>query len=230
MIYFFAECGFKPVDMIFVLDASGSVRYTDFEKELSFVQKFAEEFDIGPLHTQIGVITYNGNVYDHVHLHTFTDKSSLINGITNIPYYGGGTETADALNVALTQGFAQRNGDRDHVTNILIVVTDGYSNDPQQTATMAKQVHNAGIETIAVGVGTNVNYDEMRVIASDPKYVFHVSTYNALQTLQGELKDYTCIGNTYCFINRFTCVYMDIGVKSQITSVIMIKRLQVPIN
>ena len=91
----------------------------------------------------------------------------------------------------------QRNGDRDSVSNVLILVTDGRSSNPQQTIAMAKQIHSAGIETLAVGVGTQLGINELKAIASDSKHVFHVKTFDALQTLQAELRNSTCTGNFF---------------------------------
>ena len=194
----FSACHLIQADIIFLLDDSGSVGHQDFKKEIAFVEQFVQEFEIGPQYTQIGVITYDYNPHNYIHLDQFSDKSSFINGLQRIPYKQGATHTAEALKWTLTDGFVHRNGDRDSVRNILIVVTDGRSQDFTKTATVAKQVHNAGIETLAVGVGSQVRTRELQAIASDFKHVFHVNNYDALQSVREQLRDSVCAGNMLC--------------------------------
>ena len=42
------------VDLIFVIDRSGSVTQTSFKKAKEFVKNFLDYFSIAPLHTQVG--------------------------------------------------------------------------------------------------------------------------------------------------------------------------------
>ncbi|KAK3083442.1 hypothetical protein FSP39_022857 [Pinctada imbricata] len=186
------HCGFSPVDVVFVLDSSGSVNRTNFEKELRFVSKFANEFDIGPKNVQIGVVTFSSTIRNKINLDQFSNKSDLVAAIQKIDYQPGTTHTGDALLFAMNRSFSSAHGDRPGVKNVMIVLTDGISNKPLHTMNAAKMVHDAGIETIAIGVGNMVSLDELRYIASDNQHVFQVSNFGALQTLQKELKNTTC--------------------------------------
>lgn len=57
--------------------------------------------------------------------------------VLNIPYYGGTTSTADALSNVTDVMFTVANGDRAGAMNLVIVITDGGSNDKQATVTQA---------------------------------------------------------------------------------------------
>ncbi|KAK3082673.1 hypothetical protein FSP39_002297 [Pinctada imbricata] len=204
-----SQCHLKPADIIFVLDDSGSVGYNNFEKELQFVQGFAKEFDIGPLNVQVGVVTYSSSVHEYIRLNSNRDKQSLLYNINRLPYQSGLTRTADAINLTLYHGFSQPHGDRDSVTDVMMVITDGQSQDPRATAAAARRAHNAGIKTFAIGVGNRVKATEMDIIASDKNHVFHVSNYDALQQLKEELRNKTCeaiaFSNLYCQNNIKNC-------------------------
>ncbi|KAK3082937.1 hypothetical protein FSP39_009509 [Pinctada imbricata] len=162
---------------------------------LQFVQGFAKEFNIGPLNVQIGVVTYSTSVHEYIRLNSNRDQQSLLYNINRLPYQSGLTRTADAINLTLYHGFSQPHGDRDSVTDVMMVITDGQSQDPRATAAAARRAHNAGVKTFAIGVGNRVKATEMDTIASDKNYVFHVSNYDALQQLKEELRNKTCEGN-----------------------------------
>ena len=60
-------------------------------------------------------------------------RPSLLKGIDNIHYMGGGTNTADALNALRTQMFSQNMGARPGVPRIAVVITDGKSSSMANT-------------------------------------------------------------------------------------------------
>ena len=55
-----------------------------------------------------------------------------VDAVRRVRYRGGKTNTADALRVAYTQMFSQFNGDRADAQNVLVVITDGDSNNKEQ--------------------------------------------------------------------------------------------------
>ena len=139
-------------------------------------------------------MTFSSNAINHIFLNRYNDKQSLINHIRTIHYQSGGTNTAVGLQMVLDEGFVQSHGDRRTARNILIILTDGKSNNPAQTAMTAQKVHMSGIETIAVGVGSGIGVKELITLASDAGHVFQVVNFDALHTLQAELKNATCNG------------------------------------
>lgn len=59
-------------------------------------------------------------------------------------------------------------GDRPYVTNIMVVMTDGVSNDNElYEAAQAKAVD---IVIFSVGIGNNLDLDMLNAIANDPSY------------------------------------------------------------
>lgn len=54
------------------------------------------------------------------------------------------------------------------------------------------------MKVIAVGIGDNVDYQELLMIGSDRNHTFLVPSFDVLHTLQVELTDAACNG-TNCF-------------------------------
>jgi len=187
-----SACPLKPVDVIFVLDGSGSVGTENFRRQLAFVSNFTSQFEIGPNTARLAVVTYGTNVTDHFFLDSFLTKSTLMSHIGSIHYPDGETSTHLALQFVENTILSPANDNR-NVTKIVIVLTDGRSTEPQSTAMNAIALkNNSMVEVTAIGIGKDVDPAELRTIASDANHTFQVPTYDVLNTLQAELTDTTC--------------------------------------
>ena len=96
--------------------------------------------------------------------------------------------------------FKTDSGDRDGVANILIVMTDGESNEPTLTVQESNKLHQQNIKVFAIGIGSGADRTELGHIASDAKYVFTVQNFDALSTLQTELRKTACAGLCFLFV------------------------------
>ena len=174
------------------MDSSGSVGTTNFQKQKNFVARFAQSFSIGPRNVQIGVVTWATTVHNEFNLNTFHTKNDVVHAINNINYNSGNTQTHLALQYVEKNSFKAAAGDRPGVANILIVMTDGQSTNPTLTRQETVKLHQMNLKVFAIGIGTGVDKTELGHIASDSKHVFQVSTFDALTTLQAELKKTAC--------------------------------------
>ena len=85
------------VDLVFILDSSGSVGDWNFDKVKNFVRNVIDFFNIGPDGTHVGIVTYSSSSELEFNLDKYTTKSALKTAVSNIPYRGGWTFTADAI-------------------------------------------------------------------------------------------------------------------------------------
>ncbi|XP_071091672.1 uncharacterized protein [Haliotis cracherodii] len=186
-------CGQNPADIVFLLDSSGSVGKTNFQKQLDFVSKFANSFSIGPQGVQIGVTTFATHPTNRFWLNSHTNKADLVKNIQAVPYSGGSTATDEALSFVKNQAFTKAHGDRDKVANILIVMTDGQSNVKAKTAAQAASIKKGTTWSVfAIGIGSGASKPELNTIATDSKHVFTVENFSALQNIQATLKKTAC--------------------------------------
>ena len=64
------------------------------------------------------------------------------------------------------------------IPRVVILLTDGRSNEPTLTAQAAPRVHNDNIEVYSVGIGSGINEAELQIIASDPSYVYLITDFS----------------------------------------------------
>ena len=68
------DCGLKPVDIVFINDASYSVGSVNFKKTLVFIENVVKALVIGPVDAQIGSVTFSTQVHLEFHLNTYSNK------------------------------------------------------------------------------------------------------------------------------------------------------------
>ncbi|KAK7450507.1 hypothetical protein BaRGS_00039938 [Batillaria attramentaria] len=80
-------------DIVFVMDASGSVGASNFARLKVFVQDLVNDFDIGSNTIRVGVEKYESKSYTEFNLNAYYVKSTMVSVIGNIYYSRGGTNT-----------------------------------------------------------------------------------------------------------------------------------------
>ena len=167
------------LDIIFVLDASGSVGILHFVTMKSFVKTIISNFEIGADKTSVGVIRFASSASIVIPLGSINNAAQLNNSITNIYYTNGGTATHLALNLLQTAFNNSRTSQG--VPQVAIVFTDGQSNSPSSTAQAAQLVHDAGIVVYSFGIGSGIDTTELNAIASSSNNVFVISNFSPSQ-------------------------------------------------
>ncbi|XP_078315734.1 collagen alpha-6(VI) chain-like isoform X2 [Crassostrea virginica] len=185
------ECGEKPADIVFVLDASGSEGVENFKKELNFTAEFMKGFQIGRQHVQFGLVTFSSYGRSEFYFNTYHDLQSILHKLDTIHYTGGSTHTESGLSSAKFQ-FYSHHGARPNAQKIAIVLTDGQSYSTSRTIQKANELKDMGIKVISLGIGSSVSQAELMGIATDPQHVFNVTNFDTLNSIQYEIKTAAC--------------------------------------
>ena len=149
---------------------------------LMFVTNVVSNLNIGPDQIRVGIVLFSKIAYVQFSLNTYTTNTSLLQAIANIPFTDCGTNTSAGILTCIQQfdtSYVAR-PKSSGIPRIAIVVTDGHSNNPDPTITAAEMAHSKGILSYAVGIGNNVDMEELAVIATDPdsQYVRSVAEFS----------------------------------------------------
>ncbi len=93
------------MDLVFVLDNSGSVGATNFDKVRDFVKGVIDFFIIGVNDTHVSVVTYETDTHIEFNLVKYFTKNELRNAVDDIKYHGFLTYTGEALNTVRQKVF-----------------------------------------------------------------------------------------------------------------------------
>lgn len=193
----FLDCNTAGLDMVLVLDSSGSIGLDNFERLKNFTIQILSSFTIGPDDTRVGVIRFSTDASIVIPLGSSGFFSELSSRINSISYVGGSTYTDKAL-LRLLSAFNTARTD-EGVPSVAIVFTDGKSNSPSLTRTNARAVHNAGIYTYAFGIGNNIDSEELNDIASGSNYVLNIDSFSStdFETALRPLRTRTCMSKLH---------------------------------
>ncbi|CAB4009314.1 Hypothetical predicted protein [Paramuricea clavata] len=186
----------RSVDVVFLIDESGSVSLGDFNDSLDFVKNMIKAFPDDKLSgengTRFGLSTFSTLYKSHFYLSDNTDQSEYLSAVSQVSYTHGSTYLGDALEHVLTDQFTEGRGLRpevDGVPRVLIVLTDGEANDA--VSIPAKNVRNENIVIYAIGIG-EYNFEQLKEIASSESHVYTLSTFTELEKFISTLTSSTC--------------------------------------
>ena len=122
-----------PLDVVFVLDESGSIGSTEFSQVKTFLSKLVGRLDIDSGSTRVGVVTYATTARTRFNLNAYTTVAAVQSAISRLTYSGGNTYTDRALAHVRTSMLTASSGDRNNVPNAVVVLTDGRSSNTSAT-------------------------------------------------------------------------------------------------
>ena len=205
-------------DVVFVIDTSGSIGFSRFQLIREFVGNITAELINNSPSSAVGVILFGSSANIQFNLRAHTSLSTLLSAINQLPYNGGGTDTADALRLLLSSAQNGRLGLRSSSSNVAIVITDGFSNSRSATLSAAAALHASNLfDAYAIGVN-GADLTELQRIASDPKFVFFSNSFNTfdLQQLQDRVLQELCFQGTYVAKYVYSFHLLDSYVASQL--------------
>ncbi|KAM4542790.1 uncharacterized protein PAE49_019290 [Odontesthes bonariensis] len=189
-----SNCRNQPIDLVFIIDSSRSVRPAEFEKAKDFLQDTVDSLAIGSDATRVGLVNYASTVQIEFLLNMYSDKSSLKQALARVEPLASGTMTGMAIKTAMEKAFTKEAGARAGSTNIAkvaIIVTDGRPQDKVEEVSAAARA--SGIEIYAVGVD-RADMTSLRLMASRPHddHVFYVETYGVIEKLTSKFRETLC--------------------------------------
>uniref|UniRef100_A0A8C7CZN4 Collagen alpha-1(XII) chain n=1 Tax=Oncorhynchus kisutch TaxID=8019 RepID=A0A8C7CZN4_ONCKI len=201
-------CRGAKADLVFLIDGSWSIGDESFSKVIQFVFSMIGAFDvIHPGGMQVSFVQFSDSAKTEFKLNTYQDKGRTLAALQLVRYMGGNTKTGAALKHVGEKVFTSDNGMRKYVPKVLVVVTDGRSQDEVQKS--ASNLIHSGYSVFVVGVA-DVDVAELRNIGSKPseRHVFVVDDFDAFAKIQDNLLTFICeTATSTCpliYINGFT--------------------------
>ncbi|NXY74153.1 CO6A6 protein, partial [Glareola pratincola] len=176
-------CKEMKADVMFLLDSSGSIGDENFRKMKNFTRELVNRLDVGADSMQIGVVQFSDKPKEEFKLNTYSTKRDILSAIDRISPLQSTTLTGEALKFMLKY-FQAGSGSRHAVKKILILITDGESQD--EVGAPAKVLRHMGISIYSVGV-FNANKTQLEEISGKRERVFYVENFDILSKINNDL-------------------------------------------
>ncbi|XP_068426348.1 cartilage matrix protein-like [Clinocottus analis] len=206
-------CKATPLDFVFVIDSSRSIRPDDYEKVKAFIVNLLRFLQVGPAATRVGLLQYGSVVRPEFSLNTYTTEAQVERAVRGMEHLATGTMTGLALQYAMETAFTEEEGARPAgllIPRVAMVVTDGRPQDTVEE--VAAQARRAGIQIFAVGVG-RVDMSTLKAIGSEPhsEHVHLVANFSQIETLISVFQDKLCGGSETCEVVEHQCQHICVS-------------------
>ncbi|XP_029385286.1 collagen alpha-1(XXI) chain isoform X2 [Echeneis naucrates] len=187
-----AGCSTAVNDLVYIVDGSWSVGFSDFDTAKQWLINITSQFDISSHYTQVAVIQYSDTPRLEISLGKHQGGADLIQAIRSITYLGGNTQTGRAIKFAVDHVFPSSQRVSRVKNRIAVVVTDGKSQDDVVDASMEARAQ--GITVFAVGVGSEITTSELLSIANKPSstYVLYAEDYTTIDRIRDSMEQKLC--------------------------------------
>jgi hypothetical protein len=177
-------------DLIGIMDASGSISPDDYVTQKNALKDLIGSYKLEEHYVSVGLLVFASNLLPQFGLENTFSRDEILNKIANAPKPGGGTSTHLALRHATAMFTNRENKERPAVC---FVLTDGLSGNPVETGNAAREMKAANVTSYAIGIGSQVNENELLVIAgNEPTHIFTPDDFDALKELEYWLRTETC--------------------------------------
>lgn len=186
-------------DIVFLLDESGSVGFSNFQTMKTFVHDFLVHFAIGPTANQFSVVKFNDASTEVFSLNRYSTLSDIQSAVSLITYSSGGTSIGSGLNYARQFSFTPGHGARTDAAKIVILITDGQSSISNEAELLKDQY----VTIYCVGVTSGINEQLLRSISTHNDYTYITDSFTTFSGLQSLLAEKSCADRMYstkCYI------------------------------
>ncbi|XP_056142932.1 matrilin-2-like [Lampris incognitus] len=206
-------CKGVPLDFVFVIDSSRSIRPNDYEKVKTFITNLLQFLEISPDTTRVGLLQYGSTVENEFSLNTYTTKAEVEQAVRDMKHLAAGTMTGLAIQYTMDTAFTEAEGARPlnlYIPRIAMIVTDGRPQDSVEEA--AAQARHSGIQIFAIGVG-RVDMNTLKAIGSEPhsEHVYLVANFSQMETLISVFQSKLCGGSDMCEVVDHECQHICVS-------------------
>ena len=190
--YHYRRQGTKKWYILLILDTSGSIGKANFDLMTATLSTLVPLF-CGS--TKFGVMTYGDKIQRDICFNcNQADRGKLFAAISSISYRDGPkTRSGDAIRCACDKILQRTCGyyDEDNALIDVIFLTDGRYNSGENICTATKCLNQFGgkASVVSIGIGDNINLDELECIKGDnaaTSHIFDVENLAGLVNLQKE--------------------------------------------
>ena len=182
------------MDIAFLLDSSSNAGRVGYQAQKDFVKLLSRNLAMSVTGSRVGVISYSGQASLDVAFHENSNPDDLQATIDTLQFKGGASRIDKALDLALEVLFTSNSGARPGIPKVAVLLTDLVT-DIGEYDTLRKAVmphKREGVEVIAVGIGPQVDLQELRVLVGSEEYVLGAESFKRLGDLAGNLTLLAC--------------------------------------
>ncbi|XP_035825409.1 collagen alpha-1(XII) chain [Aplysia californica] len=188
------DCEHVRLDVALVVDSSSSVTRANFKKTVRFIDAILRQLPIGPDDVRVAIIRFSHGSDVMTYFNDDMDKDSKRKAIRKMRFNGGTTATDKAIKDLREKVLDSSHGNRENVPDLVVLITDGASNNMTATvieANILKQ--RPDLRIVTLGIGDQVDRAELRVLASSDREMYEARSFKKVRSFVEKILQWACL-------------------------------------
>ena len=167
----------------------------EYEQSVEFTRAVVQGLDVQNGLVRVGAVAFSSQIVGQFYMNSNLNSAQAVYNSLDFYDVFSTTNTPAALQDAYSVQFTPLKGDRPSIPDVLIIVTDGYSNVNQTyTVPNAVMLKNSGVTIYAIAVGLSPQWTELDAMASSPntQYVIPLPTIGNITSTANMLLNELC--------------------------------------
>ena len=186
------DCKTAQVDLMFIVDQSGSIREDRWPSVTDFVCQLSQAFDVNPRKTQIALIIFERDCELIFDFKKYTNNDDICTAVKGIVYDRGSTNIACGLEKARESFTSTIAGQSPGKSNIAVLITDGTHMKRKKDTLPEAELLKEHATVVSVGVTPQVNETLLKAIATKPEFYSFIHNFTMLDTNVDDIKEMIC--------------------------------------
>ncbi|KAM4736112.1 collagen alpha-6(VI) chain-like isoform 2-T3 [Anableps anableps] len=178
------------MDVVFLIDHSGSINIEDHKIVKNFTAEVVESFEVSEKLVHIGLAQFSAQFEDQFDLNKYYTREQVVDHIKMLKHKGGNTFLGNALK-HIKDYFSSLRGSRNNngVPQKLVLLSDGNAHDDVED--VGNELRRLGIDILAVAIG-DVFPVKLLQITGDPQKLITVGDVHNLPGFKKKVVDALC--------------------------------------
>ena len=179
----FADVCELKVDLVFLIDSSGSILPNEYQMMKDFVSKVVQYNGLSKngIHAGVAIFSSVGNVA--IKLSDFYDTKTFISAVNALPHQRSTRSIDEGLYVLYNQLLTKDFGARVNLPKVVLILTHGKQEKASGNVDLrvgAKPLQQEDVLITAIGIGRFVDREELETITGNTETVYTVRNFNLL--------------------------------------------------
>ena len=189
-------------------------------KQKNFVKEVAKSFALAPDHSQAAMVLFSNLTSVQARFGQYATTEEFAKVVDALPYEGGLARIDRALDLAATDIFPEA---REGVPKLALLTTDGRQTptaDAKDLREASEPLRKARVRVLAVGIGSGVDRDELRLVTETDDTAVVVPSFQHLLLKIGNLTSKACKLAGECGQNSMPLFGLSLAFTKQVSTIV----------
>jgi len=168
------------MDIVVLLDSSDNHHSINFQSEKVFLKDFIDRVDPENTDARLSLYTYGRTSFGQFYLDTYRTAAEMKQALVHMWFAAGNPKPEHAILTTLADAFQEIHGDRECVSNILIVIAHSKLSETDLITNVSKDLSSRIVQCIVVNMAGSAAQTTFQTLTNGTTTVLQVDDFASL--------------------------------------------------